>query len=602
MKILLTYLKPYKWLIGLALLLAAINQVFSMLDPFFFGKLIDQFAAHPKETGYYDAKKIFHSTGIRTHGEFIWGVLGILGILISVAMVSRIAKAFQDYFGNVIVQKFGAKIFTDGLQHSMKLPYQEFEDQRSGETLSILSKVRLDTERFIISFINVLFGMLVGIVFVSVYAAKLHWSIMPIYLGGMIVLALLTSLLSKKIKVIQKNIVKETTVLAGTTTESLRNIELVKSLGLTNQERGRLNRNTYKILDLELRKVKSIRTLSFIQGTFVNLLRQLIMFTLLWLVFQDKLTAGEVITLTFYSFFIFGPLQEIGNIILSYREAEASLNNFHTLMNKAPETIPVNPKSLGTINELAFKAVSFKHNTATHKAIDKITFDVTLGETIAFVGPSGSGKSTLMKLLVGLYRPQEGKIEYNGLDETEINFDDLRKQIGFVTQDTNLFSGTIKENLLFVNPAATDEDLNDVLEKASCTNLVHRAEKGLDTMIGEGGLKLSGGEKQRLSIARALLRKPQLLIFDEATSALDSLTEEEITNTIKEISADREQISILIAHRLSTIMHADRIYVLEKGSVVETGGHEKLLEEKGLYYAMWRQQIGERKKMQQSIV
>ncbi|CAN5305092.1 ABC transporter ATP-binding protein [soil metagenome] len=598
MKILLTYLKPYKGLITLALLLAAINQVFSMLDPYFFGKLIDQFAAHPKETGYYDAKKVFHSTGVRSHGEFIGGVLGMLGILISVAMVSRIAKAFQDYFGNVIVQKFGAKIFTDGLQHSMKLPYQEFEDQRSGETLSILSKVRSDTEKFIISFINVLFGMLVGIIFVSVYAVRLHWSIMPIYLGGMIVLALLTSLLSKKIKIIQKNIVKETTVLAGSTTESLRNIELVKSLGLTNQEIDRLNKNTYKILGLELRKVKSIRTLSFIQGTFVNFLRQLIMFTLLWLVFQDKLTAGEVITLTFYSFFIFGPLQEIGNIILSYREAEASLNNFHTLMNKAPEPTAINPRPLGTINELAFKGVSFKHNTASHKAIDSITFDVTLGETIAFVGPSGSGKSTLMKLLVGLYRPQEGKIEYNGMDETKINFDDLRKQIGFVTQDTNLFSGTIKENLLFVNPNATDQDLTDVLQKASCTNLIMRAEKGLDTMIGEGGLKLSGGEKQRLSIARALLRKPHLLIFDEATSALDSLTEEEITNTIKEISSAKEQISILIAHRLSTIMHADRIYVLEKGDVVETGTHENLLQEKGLYYAMWRQQIGERKKMQ----
>jgi ATP-binding cassette, subfamily B, bacterial len=602
MKILLTYLKPYKWLIALALFLAAINQVFSMLDPYFFGKLVDRYAAHPKQTGYYDKAKVFHETGIRTQSEFVWGVLGVLGILISVAMVSRIAKAFQDYFGNVIVQKFGAKIFTDGLQHSMKLPYQEFEDQRSGETLSILSKVRSDTERFIISFINVLFGMLVGIVFVSVYAARLHWSIMPIYLGGMIILALLTSLLSKKIKVIQKNIVKETTVLAGTTTESLRNIELVKSLGLTNQEIGRLNKNTYKILDLELRKVKSIRTLSFIQGTFVNLLRQLIMFTLLWLVFQDKLTAGEVITLTFYSFFIFGPLQEIGNIILSYREAEASLNNFDTLMKKLPEPTADNPKALGKINNLAFKNVSFKHTTATHKAIDSITFNVKLGETIAFVGPSGSGKSTLMKLLVGLYRPQQGKIEYNSLDETEINFDDLRKQIGFVTQDTNLFSGTIKENLMFVNPAATDEELNDVLEKASCTNLILRAEKGLDTIIGEGGLKLSGGEKQRLSIARALLRKPQLLIFDEATSALDSLTEEEITNTIKEISSAKEQISILIAHRLSTIMHADRIYVLEKGDVVETGAHEDLLVEKGLYYAMWRQQIGERKKMQQAGV
>jgi ATP-binding cassette, subfamily B, bacterial len=598
MKILLQYLRPYKWMIIFALFLAAINQVFSMLDPYFFGKLVDEFAAHPKETGFYDSKKNFHVEGVRTKSEFIWGVIKMLGILISVAMVSRIAKAFQDYFGNVIVQKFGAKIFTDGLQHSMKLPYQEFEDQRSGETLSILSKVRTDTEKFIITFINVLFGMIVGIVFVSVYALKLHWSIMPIYLGGMLFLALLTSLLSKKIKAIQKNIVKETTVLAGSTTESLRNIELVKSLGLTSQEISRLNNNTYKILGLELRKVKSIRTLSFIQGTFVNLLRQVIMFTLLWLVFQEKLTPGEVITLTFYSFFIFGPLQELGNIILSYREAEASLNNFHNLMTKAPEAMPSNPTNIGNINELTFKNVSFKHQTASQKAIDDISFDVKLGETIAFVGPSGSGKSTLMKLIVGLYRPQEGKIEYNGLDETTINFDELRKQIGFVTQDTNLFSGTIKENLLFVNPGASDAQLMDVLDKASCNGLIARAEHGLDTMIGEGGLKLSGGEKQRLSIARALLRKPNLLIFDEATSALDSLTEEEITNTIKAISSAKEQITILIAHRLSTIMHADRIFVLEKGEVVEMGDHESLLSEKGLYYAMWRQQIGERKKLQ----
>ncbi len=211
------------------------------------------------------------------------------------------------------------------------------------------------------------------------------------------------------------------------------------------------------------------------------------------------------------------------------------------------------------------------------------------------MGPSGSGKSTLMKLLVGLYRPQEGKILYNNLDETELRFDDLRNQIGFVTQDTNLFSGTIRENLLFVNPAATEEELMIALNKAACQNLLSRAEKGLETMIGEGGLKLSGGEKQRLSIARALLRHPKLLLFDEATSALDSLTEEEITDTIREISLQGNQITILIAHRLSTIMHADRIYVLEKGDVVETGNHEKLLQEKGLYYAMWRQQIGERK-------
>jgi ATP-binding cassette subfamily B protein len=595
MRTLLRYLKPYRGMVILALALAAINQSFSMLDPYFFGKVLDVFAVHPYQTGYYDVKKVFHATGGRNQAQFAWGVIGYLGILIGVAMVSRIAKAFQDYCGNVIVQKFGATIFTTGLQHSMALPFSDFEDQRSGETLSILTKVRTDTEKFIISFINVLFGIVVGVVFVSIYSFFLHWSIMPIYVIGMVLLSVLTSVLSRKIKRIQKKIVADTNALAGSTTESLRNIELVKSLGLTNQEVKRLNQNTFKILDLELRKVKSIRALSFVQGTFVNFLRQCIMFLLLWLVFKGRLTPGEVMTMVFYSFFIFGPLQELGNIILSYREAEASLNNFDTLMKKTPELPPADPCPLGPVQNLEFRDVVFRHQTAQHNAIDHISFDAEMGETIAFVGPSGSGKTTLMKLLVGLYRPKAGNIYYNDLDESCINFDDLRRQIGFVTQDTQLFAGTIRENLLFVNPGATDEQLQEALRKASCLGIVARAEKGIDTMIGEGGLKLSGGEKQRLSIARALLRQPNLLIFDEATSSLDSLTEEDITRTIREISVEGSQITILIAHRLSTIMHADRIYVLEKGVVAEVGTHAGLLAEKGLYYAMWRQQIGERK-------
>ena len=601
MKILLKYLQPYKWLVILTLVLAAINIGFSLIDPILLGKMVN--LANEQQslpTGKFNWSAFFWNYEWITKKGNPYLHLGVFYILlfsISVAMVSRIAKNFQDYFLNVIIQKFGARVFTDGLQHAMKLPYQQFEDQRSGETLSILTKVRTDVEKFMISFINVLFGILVGVVFVFVYAAMfINWRIPVAYLVGIVTLTFITNLLSKKVKSIQKNIVGQTTALAGSTTESLRNIELVKSLGLTKQEVDRLNKNTYKILGLELTKVKRIRSISFIQGTMVNTLRQVILFILMWLIFHNQMDAGQLVTMQVFSFFIFGPLQEIGNILLSYREAEASLNNFNNLMQKAPETEPANPTPLGNIETLSFNQVSFQHQTASHKAIDNISFDVKVGETIAFVGPSGSGKSTLMKLLVGLYRPQEGNIFYNKLDENTIHFDDLRKQIGFVTQDTNLFSGTIRENLLFVNPMATEVDLMDVLQKASCSNLITRAEKGLDTMIGEGGLKLSGGEKQRLSIARALLRKPHLLIFDEATSALDSLTEEEITDTIKDISSAKEHISILIAHRLSTIMHADRIYVLEKGSVVETGTHESLLSEKGLYYAMWRQQIGERKK------
>ncbi len=594
MKILFLYLKPYKWLIALALFLAAANQVFSLFAPWIAGRILDLFANHPH---------VFPDKTPRNQHQFFFGegqyhgLLFFLLLLIGTAMVSRIAKAFQDYFGNVLIQKFGATIFTDGLKHSMRLPYQDFEDQSSGETLSILTKVRADTEKFITNFINVFFVIIVSIVFISIYAFKLNWMIMPVYVVGILAIAIVTSLLSKKIKIIQKTIVKETNALAGTTTESLRNIELVKSLGLTNQEVTRLNNNTFKILKLELRKVKSIRTLSFIQGTMVNFLQQLITFTLLWLIFQGSISPGQYLSLTFYGFFLFGPMQEIGNIIISYREAEASLNNFHDLMEKAPEVKPEKPEIIEQIEALEFIDVSFKHQSAQQPALMDINFKVKKGETIAFVGPSGSGKTTLVKLLVGLYIPRNGKILYNKINRELIDFDELRKQIGFVTQDTQLFAGTIRENLRFVNPSATDEEILDVLKKASCNTLLARADKGLDTLIGEGGVKVSGGEKQRLSIARALLRNPYLLIFDEATSSLDSLTEEEITNTIKQVSSQKEQITILIAHRLSTIMHADRIYVLEKGEIIETGSHHELLSKNGLYHAMWRQQIGERKKL-----
>lgn len=581
MKIFLSYLKRYKNLVLLALVLASINQVFSLLDPYIFGKIFDRFATHPQDY---------------TQSEFVNGVLLLIGAAIGVAMVSRIAKAFQDYFMNLIIQKLGADIYTDGLKHTLKVPFNEFEDQRSGETLNILQKVRTDTEKFISNFINVLFTSLVGLVFVIIYTVNVYSGLIALYIVAAVGLAIVINYLSKRIKKVQTNIVKETRMLAGSTTESLRNIELVKSLGLTNQETHRLNVATKKILQLELKKVRDIRSISFVQGTLVNLLRQSILFTLLYLVFKGTLTPGEIITLQFYSFFIFGPLQEVGNVIISYREAEASLENFQRIINTPIEPKPQYPQRINAIEKLAFEEVTFRHKSAGYDALSNINFEVQKGETIAFVGPSGSGKSTLVKLLVGLYNPLSGNVYYNGINSKEIDKDELQHQLGFVTQDTQLFSGTIRENLLFVKPGATLEEMNEALQKAACKSLMERSENGIDTIIGEGGMKLSGGEKQRLSIARSLLRNPRLMVFDEATSALDSITEEEISNTIRDITDKKEHITVVIAHRLSTIMHADRIFVLEKGVIIETGKHYELLDEKGLYYAMWRQQIGERKK------
>ena len=579
MRILFGYLQQYRFLVVLILVLAAINQIFSLLDPVIFRHVIDDYA-----TRYSDY----------TTGEFFRGVGLLLAAAVGVAFVSRVAKNFQDYYINVITQRLGAQIYSDGVRHSLELPYAVFEDQRSGETLGKLQKVRADVERLTNAVVNILFISLVGVVFVMIYALRVHWLIATVYFLTIPILGTLVSVLSRKIKKIQKVIVAETTALAGATTESLRNIELVKSLGLAQQEIKRLNSTTGKILDLELNKVKYLRSLSFVQGTTVNAMRMSILGLMLYLIFAREITMGQFFSLWIYSFFIFGPLQEVGNVINVYRETEVSLKNFEDILNTPKEPRPQRPVSLASLSRVEFENVVFQHQSATTRALDGISFTGSLGETIAFVGPSGSGKTTLVKLLVGLYRPRAGDIRYDGFSIEDVDLNQLRERIGLVTQDTQLFSGSIRENLLFVNPNASDEDCMTVLNKAACQSLLRRADKGLDTVIGEGGVKVSGGEKQRLSIARALLRRPNLLVFDEATSSLDSLTEEEISETIREVSFRKDLITILIAHRLSTVIHADKIFVLERGQIVESGRHDELVELKGLYYAMWRQQIGER--------
>jgi ATP-binding cassette subfamily B protein len=579
MQILYSYLRKYWKVLLLSLGLATINQVFSLLDPLIFRHVIDGYATK------YDQY---------TFEQFIKGVSLLLGAAVGVAFVSRVAKNFQDFYVNTITQRIGAEMYADGIKHSLELPYQQFEDERSGETLGKIQKARTDTQTLISSLINVVFITLVGFVFVMIYASKVYWPIAPLYLLTIPLIGGVSLILSRKIKKVQQIIFAETAALAGTTTESLRNIELVKSLGLSEQEIGRLNNSTEKILALELKKVKYVRSLAFVQGTIVNFVRTSILFVMLYLIFAQKITFGEFFSLWIYSFFLFQPLQELGNIISTYRESQASLENFKKIIETPIEEKPEGAKAISTMESLGFNDVAFKHKSGTTEALGGVSFEAHRGETIAFVGPSGSGKTTLVKLLVGLYQPLRGEIMYNKIPHTKIDIDTVRTQIGFVTQDTQLFAGTIRENLLFVNPNATDAMCMEALEKSACQSLLARAEKGLDTIIGEGGVKVSGGEKQRLSIARALLRKPNLLVFDEATSSLDSLTEQEISKTIQSIAEAKEHITVLIAHRLSTIMHADRIYVLEKGLVTESGSHQKLIDQKGLYAAMWREQIGEK--------
>jgi len=583
MKLLWKYLKPHRTLIFFSLLLAAMAQLLSLLDPVIFGKIIDRYATNKNNL---------------PEDKLVQGVLSWLALALGIASLSKLCKSSQEYITRKAVARFGMNIFNDGLKQTLRLSFQEFEESRSGTTLSVLQKVKTDAERFINSFVNVLFSSLVGVGFLLWYSLNRNWLLVPVFFIGVLLLGSLTGLVSKRIKGIQRSINRQTDKQAGVITESLRNIELVKSLGLTFPEIRRLNELTLNIFNLEMLKARKVSTLSFLQGNMLNLLKQSILFILLWLIFHKVLSTGELIAMQFISTAIFTPLQDLGNMIILYREADASLKSFDRLMDKPIEQRPENSIEVGKLESLRFEQIVFRHKTAGYNAINGISFSVKVGQTIAFVGPSGSGKSTLVKLLVGLYTPVSGCIYFNDIPSTQIRYNPLRRQVGFVTQDTQLYAGSIKDNLLFVKPTATDEEINEALRKASALALIAKASHGVNTILGESGMKLSGGEKQRLSIARALLRQPQLLIFDEATSALDSLTEEEITNTIRDISNSREQMTILIAHRLSTVMHADVIYVLERGKIVESGTHHELLELTGLYYAMWRQQVGERKQLQ----
>lgn len=579
MRIFYHYLKKYWKLCLLVLVLALINQFFSLLEPYITQLIIDRYATRFTEL---------------TQSQFLNGVGLLILAFMGTALVSRIAKNFQDYYLNTISQRSGADMYREGVKHSLALPYGIFEDERSGETLGKLQKARQDTEALMIAIVNTVFISLVIFTFIAIYSATIYWAIPIVFFAMVFIIGGVSLLMSKRIKNIQNIIVAETTALAGSTTESLRNIELVKSLGLTGQEVERLNTTTKKILKLELKKLRYLRSLDFVQGTITNAIRAGLIFFLLYLIYNGTITIGQYFSLNIYSFFLFFPLQQIAPFISTYRQAEASLANYSKLMEIPPEPTPVTPNSIGEVKDLEFRNVSFGYKSTSENALSNIFYKTSRGKTIAFVGPSGSGKTSLVKLIVGLYVPTEGEIYYNDVPFESINKEEFRTRIGFVTQETQLFAGTIRENLLFVKPDATDEECIDALDKAQCHNLLERGGKGLDTVIGEGGVKVSGGEKQRLSIARALLRKPSILIFDEATSSLDSITEEEITKTIRDVSLGGSRITILIAHRLSTIMHADTIYVLEKGEITESGSHDELLDKKGLYFAMWRQQIGER--------
>lgn len=580
MSFLIKYLRPYRKLLVGVLILASINQIFSLLSPQVLSRLIDNYLTKIGEVEF-------------TQAQFLRGILLWLGGFVGTALVSRIAKTFQNYFVNVMTQNIGTSLYQNTIAHTFSLPYEVFEDQQSGELLSKLVKAKDSIQQYITWLINIVFFALVGVVFVIWYSFFVDWRIALAYLALMPVMAWTSIRIAKKLKEAQIKISRRSNEVAWSITESVRNVSLIKMLGLVDQETSRLDRANQHVLDLELNKVKQLRSIQFLQWTITNAMSSSVIAMLWYLVYMGHITVGQLMSLYFYSFFVFGQLWRMGEVIQSYQEARANDEIIQDIMRMEPEPDTTTFPIVDHLTSLRLDKVSFGYDDK--HVIKNINADWKSGQTVAFVGPSGAWKSTIIKLLAGLYFPTSGQVLMNGKPTSEINLNDFKHKLWIVSQDAQLFAGSIRDNLRFVAPEASEEDMIQVLNQASLYEFVEELEDWLDTLIWEWGLKLSGGQRQRLAIARALLRNPQILIFDEATSALDSIVEKEISDTIHDISkSNPDLMSVLVAHRLSTVMYADIIYVLEHWELVEQWTHDELLKLWGLYSAMWREQTGKK--------
>lgn len=603
MSLILSYLRKHRKLLLISIVLATINQVFSLVNPQIFRILIDQFVNMIPE---------------HTASTYIAGLIKRSLIGVWAAMVSRLAKTFQDYYVNLMSQTIWSRVYAQWVSHAFFLPYRTFEDRQSWALLDKLLKARTDIQNLLTSMIDTVFLTSIWMLIVIIYAFWVHWIVWVCFLAMVPLLAFTTYRISLGIKDSQKKIVAASSALSGATVENIKNVALIKSLWLEQQEIDHLTSVNEQLISLEIDKLKLIKTLSFTQGTLINFLRTLLQWVMLRLIFTWDITLWEFFSLLFYSFLMFNPLYQLPTVAKHFQEASASSKTLQEIFALEQEHHTNEWIKITELTWVRCEDVSFGYwrrddlvghpdddQTRPHDetdyqsvpilALSNITRSLSPWETIAFVGPSGSGKSTMIKMLSGLYQPDEGHIFVNELDASTIAWTSVKQKLWVVTQDTQLFTGTVRDNLLFVQPEATDDACWEVLQQASLADFIRENKLWLDARIWEWWLKLSGGQKQRLAIARALLRRPDLLIFDEATSALDSLIEWEITETIKHITADdHDMMTILVAHRLSTIMHADRIYVLEKGAIVESWSHDQLVAEKWLYYALWRQQVGEK--------
>jgi ATP-binding cassette subfamily B protein len=518
-----------------------------------------------------------------------------LTILVIVTVIVWIAESATEYVAVVtwrnLAQVVEHDARMDAYQHVQRLEMGYFEDRTSGGLMTVLNEDVNQLERFLdlgphkllITAANVVF---VGIVFlvVSPLLAALAFLPIPIIVAGSLWYQTRLEPRYARVRAAAGEI-------GDTLTNSIGGMATIKAFSGEEREAERIRRDSWAYREANGEAIR-------FSTAFNPLIRMAVMagFTMTLLIggraaLRGELAIGVFSMLVYMTQRLLWPLTALGETLDLYQRAMASCRRIFGLLSVEPAIVPGTrdlPEPVA--GAVRLEDVHFAYGSGP-EVLRGLTIDVPAGETHAIVGATGSGKSTVVKLLLRLYEPTEGRVTVDGIDAHELTFASLRRSMGFVAQDVFLFHGTIRENLTYGRPDATDDEVRRAATLAEAATFIEALPDGYDTLVGERGQKLSGGQRQRLTIARAILRDPRILVLDEATSAVDNETEAAIQRSMAKVSAGRT--TIVIAHRLSTVRHAHRIHVMEAGRVIEAGTHDELVARNGLYAALWRVQTGE---------
>jgi ABC-type multidrug transport system fused ATPase/permease subunit len=471
----------------------------------------------------------------------------------------------------------------------LRLPIRFFDNTKSG---ALVSRIMTDVEG-VRNLVGTGLVQLVGGLLTSVICLFVLINISPMMTVYVLVPILIFGLISLKAFAYIRPIFRERGVLnaevTGRLTETLNGIRVIKGFNAENQEIATFEKGVDKLFQNVKKSLTSTSIVTSSATFLLGLASTAIMGIGAYMIIHNDLTIGDFISFTLFLGFMIAPIVQMSNIGSQLTEAFAGLDRTEEIMNMDLEDDGLaRTIRIGKITgDIEFKNVGFSYDEGKD-VLQEISFNAPAGSVTALVGTSGSGKTTIAGLAATFLTPKSGQILLDGTDLSKVNLESYRSQLGVVLQDDFLFEGTIRENILFPRPTATEAELMEAVRSAHVDEFTNRFEDGLNTVIGERGVKLSGGQRQRVAIARAILANPRILILDEATSNLDTESESYIQESLKRLMKGRT--TFVIAHRLSTIRQADQILVVEQGSIAERGAHEELIGRKGRYFQLYTYQ------------